>query len=151
MTFGEAGPVPAQGEIAQQAFWYSAFTADMVKPGLPVVNEDGSPKWRMAPSPHGAYWEKGMKLGYQDVGSWTLMKSTPLDRAQAAWLYAQFVTSKVVDVKKSQTGLTFIREVDDPGQELHRTCAQSGRPDRVLPLACAGPVDADGHQCAGLS
>ncbi|WP_295534874.1 ABC transporter substrate-binding protein [uncultured Thioclava sp.] len=110
MTFGEAGPVPAQGEVAQQAFWYTAFTADMVKPGLPVVNEDGSPKWRMAPSPHGPYWEKGMKLGYQDVGSWTLMKSTPLKRAQAAWLYAQFVTSKLVDVKKSQVGLTFIRE-----------------------------------------
>jgi glycerol transport system substrate-binding protein len=25
MTFGEAGPVPAQGQIAQQIFWYTAF------------------------------------------------------------------------------------------------------------------------------
>ena len=32
------------------------------------------------------------------------------DRAQAAWLYAQFVTSKTVDVKKSHVGLTFIRD-----------------------------------------
>ena len=32
------------------------------------------------------------------------------DRAKAAWLYAQFVTSKTVDVKKSHVGLTFIRE-----------------------------------------
>lgn len=110
MTFGEAGPVPAQGEIAQQIFWYTAFTADMVKDGLPVVNADGTPKWRMAPSPKGAYWVDGMKLGYQDAGSWTLMKSTPVDRAKAAWLYAQFVTSKTVDVKKSHVGLTFIRE-----------------------------------------
>ena len=110
MTFGEAGPVPAQGSIAQQMFWYTAFTADMVKPGLPVMNEDGTPKWRMAPSPHGAYWQDGMKVGYQDAGSWTLLKSTPIDRAQAAWLYAQFVTSKTVDVKKSHVGLTFIRE-----------------------------------------
>ena len=110
MVFGEAGPVPAQGEIAQQIFWYTAFTADMVKPGLPVVNEDGTPKWRMAPSPHGTYWQDGMKVGYQDVGSWTLMKSTPVDRAQAAWLYAQFVTSKTVDLKKSHVGLTFARE-----------------------------------------
>ncbi|WP_426034228.1 ABC transporter substrate-binding protein [Cypionkella sp. TWP1-2-1b2] len=110
MVFGEAGPVPAQGEIAQQAFWYTAFTADMVKPGLPVVNEDGTPKWRMAPSPHGAYWSEGTKVGYQDVGSWTLMKSTPVDHAQAAWLYAQFVTSKTVDMKKSDVGLTFIRQ-----------------------------------------
>ncbi|MDY8109455.1 ABC transporter substrate-binding protein [Fulvimarina sp. 2208YS6-2-32] len=110
MTFSESGPVPAQGQIAQQIFWYTAFTADAVKEGLPVVNEDGTPKWRMAPSPHGVYWVDGMKLGYQDVGSWTLMKSTPEDRAKAAWLYAQFVTSKTVDVKKAHEGLTFIRE-----------------------------------------
>lgn len=110
MTFGEAGPVPARGDIAQQMFWYTTFTADMVKPGTPVMNEDGTPKWRMAPSPHGAYWSEGTKIGYQDVGSWTLMKSTPDDRAKAAWLYAQFVTSKTVDVKKSHVGLTFIRE-----------------------------------------
>jgi glycerol transport system substrate-binding protein len=111
MTFSESGPIPAQGNVAQQIFWYTAFTADMVGDGAAaVLNEDGTPKWRMAPSPHGAYWQDGMKVGYQDAGSWTLLKSTPVDRAQAAWLYAQFVTSKTVDVKKSHTGLTFIRE-----------------------------------------
>jgi len=110
MTFGESGPVPAQGQIAQQIFWYTAFTADMLKPGSAVVNDDGTPKWRMAPSPHGPYWEKGMKLGYQDAGSWTMLKSTPLERRKAAWLYAQFVTSKTVDVAKFLTGLTPIRE-----------------------------------------
>ena len=110
MTFSESGPVPANGEIAQQMFWYTTFTADMVKEGIPVTNADGTPKWRMAPSPHGAYWEEGQKLGYQDAGSWTLMANTPADRAKAAWLYAQFVTSKTVDVKKSHVGLTFIRE-----------------------------------------
>ncbi|MEH6629532.1 MAG: ABC transporter substrate-binding protein [Halopseudomonas aestusnigri] len=112
MTFGEAGPVPAQGSIAQQIFWYTAFTADMVKEGIPVVNDDGSPKWRMAPSPHGPYWEEGQKLGYQDAGSWTLMKSTPVDRRKAAWLYAQFTVSKTVSLKKSHVGLTFVRESD---------------------------------------
>ncbi|WP_085902565.1 ABC transporter substrate-binding protein [Kiloniella majae] len=112
MTFGEAGPVPAQGSVAQQIFWYTAFTADMVKEGLPVVNEDGSPKWRMAPSPHGPYWEEGQKLGYQDAGSWTLMKSTPVDRRKAAWLYAQFTVAKTVSLKKSHVGLTFVRESD---------------------------------------
>ena len=111
MTFSEAGPVPAQGAIAQQIFWYTAFTADMVGDGADaVLNDDGTPRWRMAPSPHGAYWFEGQKLGYQDAGSWTLMKSTPVDRARAAWLYAQFVTSKTVDVRKSHVGLTFIRE-----------------------------------------
>jgi glycerol transport system substrate-binding protein len=110
MVFSEAGPVPAQGNIAQQIFWYTTFTPDMVKDGIPVVNSDGSPKWRMAPSPHGAYWEEGTKIGYQDAGAWTLMKSTPDTRAKAAWLYAQFVVSKTVDVKKSHVGLTFIRD-----------------------------------------
>ena len=112
MTFSEAGPVPGQGNIAQQIFWYTAFTAAMTKPGLPVVNADGTPKWRMAPSPHGPYWEEGMKLGYQDAGSWTLLKSTPVERRKAAWLYAQFTVSKTVSLKKTLEGLTPIRESD---------------------------------------
>ncbi|WP_288587967.1 ABC transporter substrate-binding protein [uncultured Methylobacterium sp.] len=112
MTFSESGPVPSQGNVAQQMFWYTAFTADMVKPGLPVMNQDGTPKWRMAPSPKGPYWKEGMKLGYQDAGSLTLLKSTPLDRRKAAWLYQQFIVSKTVSLKKSHVGLTFIRESD---------------------------------------
>lgn len=63
--------------------------------------------WR---PPHGPYWKDGSQRGYQDVGSWTLFKSTPLENRKAAWLYAQFVTSKTVDVKKSHVGLTFIRD-----------------------------------------
>ncbi|MCX7276153.1 MAG: ABC transporter substrate-binding protein [Burkholderiales bacterium] len=112
MTFGESGPVPAQGQIAQQIFWYTAFTADMVKPGLPVVNADGTPKWRMAPGPNGPYWKQGMQNGYQDVGSWTFFKDHDANKVAAAWLYAQFVTSKTVSLKKSITGLTFIRDSD---------------------------------------
>jgi glycerol transport system substrate-binding protein len=126
MVFSEAGPVPAQGNIAQQIFWYTTFTADMVKPGLPVMNDDGTPKWRMAPSPHGAYWEEGQKLGYQDTGSWTLMKSTPTDRAQAAWLYAQFVTSKTVSLKKSHVGLTVIRDSDIRHESFTERAAELG-------------------------
>ena len=118
MTFSEAGPVPAQGEIAQQIFWYTAFTADMTKPGLPVVNSDGTPKWRMAPSPKGPYWEEGMKLGYQDTGSWTFFKSTPEKQRLAAWLYAQFVTSKTVSLKKTIVGLTPIRNSDINSQAM---------------------------------
>ena len=112
MTFGEAGPVPAQGHIAQQIFWYTAFTADMTDPSVAVTDDEGNPLWRMAPSPTGPYWEEGMKLGYQDVGSWTFMKSTPEKRRLAAWLYAQFTVSKTVSLEKTIAGLTPIRESD---------------------------------------
>jgi glycerol transport system substrate-binding protein len=112
MTFGEAGPVPAQGQIAQQIFWYTAFTADMTKKGLPVVNDDGTPKWRMAPGPNGPYWKQGMQNGYQDVGSWSFFNGHDANKTAAAWLYAQFVTSKSVSLKKTIVGLTPIRESD---------------------------------------
>ena len=109
MTFSEAGGVPAQGNIAQQIFWYTVFTTDMLGEGLPVVNEDGSPKWRMAPSPSGAYFEEGMKRGYQDAGSWTFFHHTEASRAQAAWLFAQFTTAKSTSLEKLHAGLTPIR------------------------------------------
>jgi glycerol transport system substrate-binding protein len=111
--FYQSLPALAQGNVAQQIFWYTAFTASMVAPkkdGNNTVDDAGMPQWRMAPSPKGSYWQDGMKLGYQDAGSWTLFKSTPVDRRKAAWLYAQFVVSKTVDTKKSQVGLTFIRD-----------------------------------------
>ncbi len=111
--FYQSLPALSQGNVAQQIFWYTAFTASMVKPkseGNNTVDDKGNPQWRMAPSPHGPYWVTGQKLGYQDAGSWTLFKSTPVDRRKAAWLYAQFVVSKTVDVKKSHVGLTFIRD-----------------------------------------
>jgi len=112
MTFSEAGPVPAQGAIAQQIFWYTAFTSSMVEDGLPVVNDDGTPKWRMAPSPVGPYWEEGMKVGYQDAGSWTFFHHTPEKNRQAAWLFAQFTVAKSTSLAKSHHGLTFIRDSD---------------------------------------
>ena len=111
--FYQSLPALSQGNVAQQIFWYTAFTASMVAPksaGNNTVDDAGAPLWRMAPSPHGVYWKEGQKLGYQDAGSWTILKSTPTDRAKAAWLYAQFVVSKTVDVKKSDVGLTFIRD-----------------------------------------
>jgi glycerol transport system substrate-binding protein len=126
MTFSEAGPVPAQGNVAQQIFWYTAFTAGMTDKGLPVVGEDGLPKWRMAPSPKGPYWEEGMKLGYQDTGAWTFLKSTPEKRRLAAWLYAQFTVSKTVSLKKTLVGLTPIRESDINSQAMTDLAPQLG-------------------------
>ncbi|HHP7236174.1 MAG TPA: ABC transporter substrate-binding protein [Desulfobacterales bacterium] len=111
MDFYQYLPFLAKGNVAQQIFWYTAFVPDMVAPG-PTVNPDGTPKWRMAPSPHGPYWEEGMKLGYQDCGSWTLLNSTPVNRRKAAWLFAQFAVSKTVSLKKTHVGLTPIRDSD---------------------------------------
>ncbi|MCF3934249.1 ABC transporter substrate-binding protein [Acuticoccus sp. M5D2P5] len=140
--FYQSLPALSQGNAAQQIFWYTAFTADMVKPkseGNNTVDDEGMPLWRMAPSPHGPYWEEGMKLGYQDAGSWTFLKSTPLDRLKAAWLYAQFVTSKTVDVTKSHKGLTFVRDSTVRDESFTERAPKLGgliefyrSPDRVL-------------------
>ncbi len=140
--FYQSLPALSQGNVAQQIFWYTAFTADMVKPkseGNNTVDDAGKPLWRMAPSPHGPYWEEGQKLGYQDAGSWTFFKSTPMDRAKAAWLYGQFVTSKTVDLKKSHVGLTFIRESTINDQSFTDRAPKLGgliefyrSPDRVM-------------------
>ncbi|MGF1620198.1 MAG: extracellular solute-binding protein [Rhodomicrobiaceae bacterium] len=113
LDFYQSLPALSQGNVAQQVFWYSAFVPDMVKPkteGNNTVDDDGNLLWRMAPGPHGPYWVEGSQRGYQDAGSWTLLKSTPLDRRKAAWLWAQFASSKTVDLKKSHVGLTFVRE-----------------------------------------
>ncbi|NNC23809.1 carbohydrate ABC transporter substrate-binding protein [Salinisphaera sp. USBA-960] len=112
LTFYSAGPVPAKGHVAQQIFWYSAFTSSLTDPSLPVVNDDGTPKWRMAPSPHGPYWEPGMKVGYQDMGSWTMPKYTPKKKMKAAWLYAQFTTCKAISGRKLFAALTPFRKSD---------------------------------------
>src|SRR5262245_42860586 len=115
LDFYQSLPALAQGNVAQQIFWYTAFVANMVQPksqGNNTVDDKGMPLWRMAPSPHGPYWEDGMRLGYQDCGSWTMFKSTPLDRRKAAWLYAQFTVCKSTSLKKSHVGLTIIRDSD---------------------------------------
>lgn len=126
MDFYQSLPSLAKGNVAQQIFWYTAFTSSMVEKGTAVVNDDGTPKWRMAPSPHGPYWQEGMKLGYQDAGSWTLFKSTPIDRRKAAWLFAQFCVSKTVSLKKTHVGLTPIRDSDINDESFTKRAPQLG-------------------------
>ena len=126
MNFTEAGKWLIKGNIAQQIWWYTAFTSALTQPGTPVMYEDGRPRWKMAPSPKGAYWEPGMKLGYQDAGSWTFLKSTPLERRKAAWLYAQFLVSKTVSLKKTLVGLTPIRHSDIMSEEMTRKAPYLG-------------------------
>ncbi|MGH6925420.1 MAG: ABC transporter substrate-binding protein, partial [Propylenella sp.] len=142
LDFYQSLPALSTGNVAQQIFWYTAFVPDMVKSkadGNNTVDDQGNVLWRMAPSPHGPYWKEGMKLGYQDAGSWTLFKSTPVDRRKAAWLYAQFVVSKTLDVKKSHVGLTIIRDSTINHESFTERARQLGglvefyrSPDRVL-------------------
>jgi glycerol transport system substrate-binding protein len=142
LDFYQSLPALSQGNVAQQIFWYTAFVPDMVKPkseGNNTVDDEGNLLWRMAPSPHGPYWKDGMKLGYQDAGSWTLMESTPVDRRKAAWLYAQFVVSKTVDVKKTHVGLTVVRDSTINHESFTERAPKLGgwvefyrSPDRVL-------------------
>ncbi len=113
LDFYQSLPSLSQGNVAQQIFWYSAFTASMVTPkkdGNNTVDDAGLPLWRMAPSPHGPYWKEGSQRGYQDVGSATLMRAVDPKKTKASWLYLQFITSKTVDAKKSDVGLTFVRD-----------------------------------------
>jgi glycerol transport system substrate-binding protein len=113
MEWADAGPVPAQGHIAQRIFQYITWLSDdaFTSPDSTVTDANGKPLWRVAPTPHGKYWEEGMKVGYQDAGSWTILKdSVEGDHRKAAWLWAQFCVSKTVDLKKFMVGKTPIRK-----------------------------------------
>jgi len=113
MTWSEAGPVPSRGNIAQRVFQYITWLSDdaFTSPDSPVTDKDGKPLWRVAPSPHGKYWDEGMKVGYQDAGSWTILKNSVEGKdREAAWLWAQFCVSKSVSLKKFMVGKTPIRK-----------------------------------------
>ena len=113
MTWSEAGPVPSRGNIAQRVFQYITWLSDdaFTSPESPVTDDEGKPLWRVAPSPHGKYWDEGMKVGYQDAGSWTILKnSVKGEHREAAWLWAQFCVSKSVCLKKFMVGKTPIRK-----------------------------------------
>ena len=107
----DAGPLCARGDIAQHIFQYITWLSDPAfhTPGSPVCDKQGKPLWRVAPTPHGRYWDEGMKVGYQDPGSWTLPKNTTGKQRAAAWLWAQFCVSKTVELKKFLIGGTPVR------------------------------------------
>ncbi|MDM8516430.1 ABC transporter substrate-binding protein [Desulfobacterales bacterium HSG16] len=113
MTWAEAGPVPAKGNVAQRIFQYITWLSDdsFNSAKSPVTDENGNPLWRVAPTPHGKYWDEGMKVGYQDAGSWTILKNSVTgDSRKAAWLWAQFCISKSVCLKKFLVGRTPVRK-----------------------------------------
>jgi len=107
-----AGPRAAKGDVAQRIFQYITWlsTDEFHQKGSPVVGTDGYPVWRVAPTPHGRYWDEGMKVGYQDAGSWTIPKSVRGSYRAAVWLWAQFASSKTVSLKKFLVGGTPVRK-----------------------------------------
>ncbi len=107
-----AGPLAAKGNIAQRIFQYTTWLSDDAfhRAGSPVVGKDGKPVWRVAPTPHGRYWDDGMKVGYQDAGSWTIPWNVRGKRRAMAWLWAQFCVSKSVSLKKFLVGGTPVRK-----------------------------------------
>jgi glycerol transport system substrate-binding protein len=108
IEWSEVGPIAGEGEIAQTIYFCGTFISypNYHKPGSPVCDNSGKPLWRVAPVPHGKYWEEGMKVGYQDSGSWTIPYNVRGRHRAAAWLYAQFCVSKTVSVRKFLVGLT---------------------------------------------
>jgi len=108
----DAGAMASRGDIAQRIFQYTTWLSDeqFHSPSSPVTDELGNPKWRVAPSPHGKYWEEGMKIGYQDCGSWTIPRNVTGKKRAAAWLWAQFCISKSVSLKKFLIGGTPVRK-----------------------------------------
>ncbi len=107
-----AGAKPARGDIAQRIFQYITWLSDeeFHRPGSPVVDQAGRPVWRVAPTPHGRYWDEGMKVGYQDAGSWTIPSNVRGKQRAMAWLWAQFCISKTVSLKKFLVGGTPVRK-----------------------------------------
>jgi glycerol transport system substrate-binding protein len=108
----DAGPKAARGDIAQHIFQYVTWLShdDFTRKSSPMLDKKGKPVWRVAPTPHGRYWEEGMKVGYQDAGSWTIPKNVKGQKRAAAWLWAQFCVSKSVTLKKFLVGGTPIRK-----------------------------------------
>ncbi len=108
-TFKDNNIASAKGNVAQQIFLYTLWLSESAFHKGDMVNEEGLPVWRVAPTPHGRYWSEGMKVGYQDIGSWTIPKDTQGGRRAASWLWAQFCVSKSAALAKFIVGGTPVR------------------------------------------
>ncbi len=105
----QSGWIEARGDIAQRIFFYVIWAPGELFQKTPMIDSNGKPVWRLAPTPVGRYWDQGMKVGYRDVGSWTIPRNIRAERRAMAWLWAQFCISKTVSLKKFQKGWTFNR------------------------------------------
>ncbi len=105
------GKALAEGNIAQTIYFCSVFTnfdRRYTEPG-PLCDGKGQPVWRATVQPRGKYWSEGMKIGYKDIAGHTICRNVRNDYRLAAWLWAQFCTSKIVSVAKFKAGVTPVR------------------------------------------
>ena len=135
-----------QGNVAQQIFWYTAFTADdgqAPKSG----RQQHRGRRRQSAVAHGArhrtapIGKMARRWATRMSGSWTHPQvDARSTAAKAAWLYAQFVVSKTVSIPKSRkSGLTLHpRQRRSTSRVLHRAGTEARRSGRVLPLARPG-------------
>ncbi len=93
----------------------------------------------MAPSPHGPYWEEGMKLGYQDCRFLDPDEDHPVDRRKAAWLYAQFVISKTVISEEDPCWPDPDSRQRHPAMSPSPSAPRTWRSGRILPQPGPGP------------
>lgn len=108
-TFTDNNIGAAKGNVAQQIFFYTLWLNEKEYHQAPMLDRHNKPVWRLAPTPHGRYWEHGMKAGYQDAGSWTIPKDTRGPKRAAAWLWAQFCVSQSASLVKFIAGGTPVR------------------------------------------
>jgi glycerol transport system substrate-binding protein len=97
MTFGEAGPVPAQGQIAVTANLlvhriYSRDDQTRLCLSSSTADRHSKVAYGTRAGERTLLEARAPQNGYQDVGSWTFFKNHDENRTAAAWLYAQFVT-----------------------------------------------------------
>jgi glycerol transport system substrate-binding protein len=125
-TFKDNNIASAQGNVAQQIFLYTLWLSEPAFHDGDMVDDNGLPVWRVAPTPHGRYWSKGMKVGYQDAGSWTIPKDTKGGKRAAAWLWAQFCVSKSAALTKFIAGGTPVRHSTLKNKYVQRNKAHWG-------------------------
>ncbi len=111
MNWHDMARALGKGDVAQTIYFCSVFmnfVPSFTTPG-PLCRRDGRPVWRMVPQPRGKFWQQGMKIGYKDIGAHTICTNVRHDYRLAAWLWAQFCTSKIAAVAKFEKGVTPVR------------------------------------------
>ena len=144
MTFSEAGPIPAQGNVAQQMFWYTAFTAASVKPDLHAQVAHGPLAARRL---LGRGHESGLP-GCRVLDPDAIYPRGPRQSGVALCAVRDLENR---GCEKGPHRPHLHPRVDHPARELYRACAETGRSCGILPLARARAVVAHRHQRARLS